>query len=364
MKTFHIAMIPGDGIGQEVIPAGQRLLEQLAQVSGQVEFAFTHFDWGADYYRKHGVMMPDDGLESLRDKDAILFGSAGDPEIPDHITLWGLRLKICQGLDQYANMRPTRILPGITAPLRHCEDEDLDWLIIRENSEGEYAGVGGRVHQGLPQETATDMSVMTRASVERILRFAFEQARLRPRKQLTVVTKSNAQRYAMVMWDEIAQEVAQEFPDVRWDKELVDATAARMVTHPRSLDTIVATNLHADILSDLAAALAGSLGIAPTGNIDPERRSPSMFEPIHGSAFDIMGKGLANPIGTFWSIVMMLEHLGEPKLAQWVMSAIEAITERPTLHTGDLGGTATMDEVTQAACEHLIQYAASKTAKP
>ncbi|TMH09874.1 MAG: tartrate dehydrogenase [Betaproteobacteria bacterium] len=353
MKTYRIATIPGDGIGKEVVPAGRVLLEALTATSSAFAFEFQNFDWGGDYFRRHGMMMPANGLDALRDKDAILFGSAGDPHIPDHITLWGLRLKICQGFDQYANVRPTRILPGIDAPLKRCRPEDLDWVIVRENSEGEYSGVGGRVHQGHAIEVATDVSMMTRVGVERILRFAFQLARSRPRRLLTVITKSNAQRHAMVMWDEIAKQVAAEFTDVTWDKELVDAATARMVNRPASLDTIVATNLHADILSDLAAALAGSLGIAPTANIDPERRYPSMFEPIHGSAFDIMGKGLANPIGTFWSVVMMLEHLGEADAAQRVMRAIESVTADPALHTRDLGGAATTADVTAAVCARL-----------
>ena len=350
MKTYQIATIPGDGIGKEVVPAGQQVLEALAKTSTSFGFAFENFDWGGDHHRAHGLMMPADGLDALRHKDAILFGSAGDPHIPDHITLWGLRLKICQGFDQYANVRPTRILPGIDGPLKRCGPGDLNWVIVRENSEGEYSGVGGRVHQGHPIEAATDVSIMTRAGVERIMRFAFKLAQSRPRKLLTVVTKSNAQRHAMVMWDEIALQISQEFPDVRWDKELVDASTARMINRPASLDTIVATNLHADILSDLAAALAGSLGIAPTANIDPERRYPSMFEPIHGSAFDIMGQGLANPVGTFWSVVMLLEHLGEHDAAQQVMAAIEQVTANPALHTRDLGGQATTAQVTQAVC--------------
>ena len=350
MKTYRIAAIPGDGIGQEVIPAGQAVLEAVARTDGGFALAFDTFGWGGDWYRAHGEMMPADGLAQLRHHDAILFGSAGDPHIPDHITLWGLRLKICQGFDQYANVRPTRILPGIDAPLKRCAPTDLDWVIVRENSEGEYAGVGGRAHQGHPIEVATDVSIMTRAGVTRIMRYAFALAHSRPRRRLTVVTKSNAQRHAMVMWDEIAVQVSKEFPDVKWDKELVDAATARMVNRPASLDTIVATNLHADILSDLAAALAGSLGIAPTGNIDPERRFPSMFEPIHGSAFDIMGMGLANPIGTFWSVVMMLEHFGEQAAARRVMTAIEQVTARPALHTRDLGGTATTADVTAAVC--------------
>jgi len=357
MKIYKIACIPGDGIGKEVIPAGQTVLEALAAKLRSFKFDFTSFDWGGDYYRQHGVMMPDKGLDELRDKDAILFGSAGDPHIPDHITLWGLRLKICQGFDQYANVRPTRILPGIDAPLKRCKSEDLNWVIVRENSEGEYAGVGGRAHQGHPIEVATDVSILTRVGVERIMRFAFRLAQSRPRKLLTVVTKSNAQRHGMVMWDEIALLISKEFPDVKWDKELVDACTARMVNRPASLDTLVATNLHADVLSDLAAALAGSLGIAPTGNIDPERRYPSMFEPIHGSAFDIMGKGLANPVGTFWSCVMMLEHLGEPAAAAVLMRVIESVTADPKLHTGDLGGKATTAQVTAAVCARIATAA-------
>ncbi len=350
MKVYRIALVPGDGIGKEVVPAGRRLLEALARTESDCQFAFEEFPWGADFYRNHGVMMPDDGLEALKAKDAILFGSAGDPAVPDHITLWGLRLKICQGLDQYANVRPARILPGIDAPLKRCGVEDLNWVMVRENTEGEYSGAGGRVHPGFPLEVAADMSVMTRAGVERIQRFAFRLAASRPRRQLTVVTKSNAQRHAMVMWDEIACEVAREFPEVAWDKEMVDAMTARMVNRPASLDTIVATNLHADILSDLAAALAGGLGLGPTANLNPERVYPSMFEPIHGSAFDIMGKGIANPIGTFWSVVLMLEHLGEAEAARRAMRAIEQATANPKLHTPDLGGSATTGEVTEAVC--------------
>ena len=361
MTTYRIATIPGDGIGKEVVPAGQKVLQALASASSSLRFEFEDFDWGGDHYRAHGVMMPDGGLDAIRDKDAILFGSAGDPHIPDHVTLWGLRLKICQGFDQYANVRPTRILPGIDAPLKRCGPDDLNWVIVRENSEGEYSGVGGRVHQGHPIEAAADVTMMTRAGVERILRFAFRLAQSRPRKHLTVVTKSNAQRHAMVMWDQIAGEVADAFPDVEWDKELVDAMTARMVNKPATLDTIVATNLHADILSDLAAALAGSLGIAPTGNIDPERRYPSMFEPIHGSAFDIMGQGLANPVGTFWSVVMLLDHLGEHDAARRVMTAIETVTADRALHTRDLGGTATTAEVTRAMCA-LLEAGAERQA--
>ena len=350
---YRIAAIPGDGIGKEVIDAGITVLQALASVDASVAFEVKRFAWGADYYLEHGVMMPAEGLQRLQAFDAILFGSAGDPRVPDHITLWGLRLAICQGMDQYANVRPTRLLPGIAGPLKGVTAADLDWVIVRENSEGEYAGAGGRVHQGFDHEVGLDVSVMTRKGVERIIRFAFELARSRPRKKLTVVTKSNAQRHAMVMWDTIAEAVAADYPDVAWDKMLVDAMTTRMVLEPASLDVIVATNLHADILSDLAAALSGSLGIAPTGNINPERSFPSMFEPIHGSAFDIMGKGIANPIGTFWSTAMLLDHLGEPEAARRLMTAIETVTGRGQVLTPDLGGTATTDDVTRAVCAVL-----------
>ncbi|HLH87043.1 MAG TPA: tartrate dehydrogenase [Xanthobacteraceae bacterium] len=353
MRTYKIAAIPGDGIGTEVVAAGVEVLNALAAREGGIAFKFDHFDWGGEYYKKHGRMMPENGRDQIRHHDAILFGSAGHPEIPDHITLWGLRLAICQPFDQYANVRPTRILPGITSPLRHVQDKELDWVIVRENSEGEYAGVGGRVHQGSPLEAATDVAMFTRAGVERVMRFAFRLARSRPRKLLTVVTKSNAQRHAMVMWDEIAAQIAREFPDVTWDKMLVDAMTMRMVMRPQSIDTVVATNLHADILSDLAAALAGSLGIAPTGNINPERTFPSMFEPIHGSAFDIMGKGIANPIGTFWSAVMLLEHIGENAAGSRLMRAIERVTADPRFHTPDLGGRARTTDVTVAVVDAI-----------
>ncbi len=348
MKHYKIAAIPGDGIGKEVIAAGVEVLTALAARAGGFSFQFDHFDWGSDYYKKHGVMMPADGRDKIKDHDAIYFGAVGMPDVPDHITLWGLRLAICQPFDQYANVRPTRVLPGITSPLRQVSGPELDWVIVRENSEGEYAGVGGRVHRDLPEEVATDVSVMTRTGVRRIMRFAFDLARSRPRKLLTVVTKSNAQRHAMVMWDEIAAEVAAEFPDVAWDKMLVDAMTMRMTMKPQSIDTVVATNLHADILSDLAAALAGSIGIAPTANLNPERKFPSMFEPIHGSAFDIMGKGIANPIGTFWTGTMLLEHIGEKPAAARLMRAIERVTADPKLHTPDLGGKATTRQVTDA----------------
>ncbi|MBO6772479.1 MAG: tartrate dehydrogenase [Thalassospira sp.] len=348
MKNYRIAAIPGDGIGKEVVAAGVEVLDVLAKRDGGFTMSFDSFDWGSDYYKKHGIMMPADGRDQIKDHDAIYFGAVGAPDVPDHVTLWGLRLAICQPFDQYANVRPTRILPGIESPLRNVKQGELDWVIVRENSEGEYAGQGGRSHVGLPEEVATEVSIFTRAGVTRIMRFAFDLARSRPRKKLTVVTKSNAQRNGMVMWDEIAKEVAAEYPDVEWDKMLVDAMTMRMTLRPETIDTIVATNLHADILSDLAAALAGSLGIAPTANLNPERNFPSMFEPIHGSAFDITGKGIANPVATFWSAVMMLDHLGEKAASDRLMRAVERVTADPSLHTPDLGGKATTRQVTDA----------------
>jgi tartrate dehydrogenase/decarboxylase/D-malate dehydrogenase len=352
MREYRIASIPADGIGPEVISAGIDVLQALEKRLGDLKFRFDHFDWGSDYYKKHGVMMPADGLDQLRPFDAIYFGAVGAPDVPDHITLWGLRLPICQGFDQYANVRPTRILPGITSPLRNAGPKQLDWVIVRENSEGEYSGHGGRAHRGMPEEVGTEVAIFTRTGVTRIMRYAFRLAQSRPRKLLTVVTKSNAQRHGMVMWDEIAAEVSREFPDVTWDKMLVDAMTTRMVLKPETIDTVVATNLHADILSDLAGALAGSLGVAPTGNIDPERRYPSMFEPIHGSAFDITGKGIANPIASFWTAAQMLDHLGEQDASARLMSAIERVTAAGHL-TPDLGGTATTRQVTEAVIDAL-----------
>jgi tartrate dehydrogenase/decarboxylase/D-malate dehydrogenase len=350
MKTYRIAAIGGDGIGPEVIAAGMEVLETLAAREKTFKLAFESFPWNSEYYLQHGHYIPEGGLLKLSGFDAIYFGAVGSTKVPDHISLWGLRLAICQGFDQYANVRPARVLPGIQSPLHH--GAGIDWVIVRENSEGEYAGNGGRTHRGFDEEVGTETAIFTRKGVERIHRFAFDLALKRPRRQLTLVTKSNAQRFGMVMWDEIFFEVARDYPKVATDRSLVDAVTTRMVLKPQSLDVLVATNLHADILSDLAAALSGSLGIGPTANLNPERRFPSMFEPIHGSAFDIMGKGVANPIAAFWSAVLMLEHLGETATAQRLMEAIEAVTAFG-VHTPDLGGRATTAEVTQAVCQFI-----------
>ena len=350
MSEYKIAAMGGDGIGPEVIAAGLEVLDAVAARDGGFKFKVEQFPWSSDYYLKHGHYIPEDGLQRLKQFDAIYFGAVGSQKVPDHISLWGLRLPIAQGFDQYANVRPARVLPGVKSLLQN--GKDIDWVIIRENSEGEYAGNGGRTHRGLPIEVGTEVAVFTRVGVERIHRFAFDLARKRPRKRLTLVTKSNAQRFGMVMWDEIFAEVSKDYPDVQVDRELVDAVTTRMVMKPHTLDVIVATNLHADILSDLAAALSGSLGIGPTANLNPERTFPSMFEPIHGSAFDITGKGVANPIATFWTAVLMLEHLGESAAAQRLMKAIETVTASG-VHTPDLGGKAKTADVTRATKEAL-----------
>jgi tartrate dehydrogenase/decarboxylase/D-malate dehydrogenase len=350
MRHHRIAAIPGDGIGPEVIAAGVEILEASAQADAGFRVVVEEFGWNSSNYLKHGYYIPEGGLERLRTFDAIFFGAVGSLEVPDHISLWGLRLPIAQGFDQYANVRPARLLPGVKSPL--SRGAAIDWVIIRENSEGEYAGHGGRAHRGLPIEVATETAIFTRSGVERIHRFAFEFARKRPRKHLTLVTKSNAQRFGLVLWDEIFHEVAREYPDVTTDRELVDAATTRMVLKPETIDVMVATNLHADILSDLAAALSGSLGIGATANLNPERTFPSMFEPIHGSAFDIVGRGIANPLATFWSAAMMLDHLGEAAAAQRLMRAIETTTGSGVL-TPDLLGQATTRDVVAAVIDAL-----------
>lgn len=354
-NTYRIASVPADGIGPEVISAGIQVLQTLSKSSGTFAFDFTHFDWSSQYYKKHGRYIPEAGLDSLKRFDAILFGAVGDKTVPDHISLWGLRLAICQPLQQFANVRPTRVLRGVSSPLSSCQPpnaKNLDWVIVRENSEGEYAGQGGRSHVSQPWEVATEVSIFTRFGVERIMRFAFELARSRPRKKLTIVSKSNAQRNGMVLWDEVSEIITKEYPDVETDKMLVDAMTCRMVLQPESIDTIVATNLHADILSDLAAALAGSIGIAPTSNLDPTRKNPSMFEPIHGSAWDIAGKGVANPIGTFWTCAEMVRWLGQGRAADILMESIENVLAAG-IRTKDLGGSNGTKDVTDAVCRDV-----------
>jgi tartrate dehydrogenase/decarboxylase / D-malate dehydrogenase len=341
MTTYDIALIPGDGVGGEVVAAGREVLDTVARTSpDDIGFDWTEYDWGSDYFAQHTQMMPEDGLDRLRAHDAIYFGAVGSANVPDHVSLWGLRLRICQGLDQWANVRPVRFLPNVPTPLRTTLPE-LDWVVIRENSEGEYAGLGGRnlSARGEGNEVAVQTSLFTEKGCERIMRYAFEVARSRPRRRLTSVTKSNAQQYGMVLWDEVFARVRKDYPDVETDSCLVDAMAARFVLHPSSLDVVVASNLNADILSDLGSALAGSLGLAASANLNPERRTPSMFEPVHGSAPDIAGLGIANPIGAIESGALMLEHFGLNDDAARLRRAVDA-TARSGVLTPDLGGTA------------------------
>lgn len=354
-REYQIAVIPGDGIGVEVTPEALRVLDRLAEQSdGRLAFAYESFPWGCQYYLDTGAMMDPDGLERLQGKDAIYFGAVGWPGVPDHVSLWGLRLAICQGFDQYACVRPVRLLPGVPSPLRNATPETIDWVVVRENSEGEYAGIGGRnlAGRGLDNEVALQTSLFTAKGCERIIRYAFELARTRKRKKVTSVTKSNAQQYAMVLWDETFDRVRADYPDVETEQWLVDAMAARFVLRPETLEVVVGSNLFGDILSDLGSAIGGSLGIAASANIDPERRHPSMFEPVHGSAPDIAGKGIANPIAAIWTAALMLEHLGLPAEANKVMAALASTTAAGVV-TPDLGGTATTREVGDAVLSHL-----------
>ncbi len=332
-----IAVIPGDGIGQEVIPAGIAAIEAAARGSN-VSFTFTPLPWGCDYYTRHGRMMDADGFERLAKFDAIYLGAIGAPTVPDHIAVWDLLLPLRQRFQQYVNLRPMRLLPGLASPLANRGPADIDMVCVRENTEGEYAGLGGRVHVGTPHEVAEQTGLFTRHGIERILRYSFEVAMKRPRRMLASATKSNAMRHSMVLWDEIAERVRQDYPAVEYRKYHVDAIAARMVTHPGSLDVIVASNLFGDILTDIGSAISGSLGIAPGANINPERQYPSMFEPIHGSAPDIMGKGVANPIGAIWAAAMMLDHLGHRDLHDRIVGAIERVIASGKNRTPDLGG--------------------------
>ncbi|MFJ2469498.1 tartrate dehydrogenase [Glutamicibacter sp. NPDC087583] len=349
-RVFKIASIPADGVGKEVVAAGRTVLEAVAsQSNGKFAFDWTEFDWGCEYYAKHGVMMAPDGLETLKDFDSIYFGAVGWENVPDHVSLWGLRLNITQNFDQWANIRPVKFLPGVTSPLRKADDTELDWIVVRENSEGEYAGLGGRnlSGRGPGNEIALQTALFSEKGCERIIRFAFELARTRTVKKVSSVTKSNAQQYGMVLWDETFERVAQEFPDVRTESVLVDAMSAKFILNPEDLSVVVASNLNADILSDLGSALAGSLGLAASANLNPERRFPSMFEPVHGTAPDIAGQGICNPIGAIASAALMLEHFGLEAEARQVEGAIEAATAAGQL-TRDIGGTADTETVTDA----------------
>ncbi len=353
-KAFRIAVIPGDGIGREVVPQGLRVLDRLAERSnGELSFSYEHFPWGSEYYLRSGSMVEPGGVERLKEFDAIYFGAVGWPGVPDHVSLWGLRLAICQGFDQYACIRPIRLLPGVESPLRYAGERTFDWVVVRENSEGEYSGSGGRnfAGRGPGGEVAVQSAIFTERGCERIIRYAFELARTRRRK-VTSVTKSNAQQYAMTLWDDTFARVARDYPDVATESWLVDAMAARFVLRPETLDVVVASNLFGDILSDLGSALAGSMGVAASANLDPERRFPSMFEPVHGSAPDIAGQGIANPIAAIWTVALMLEHLGLGDEAGQVMRAIENATGAGQF-TPDLGGTLTTIQAGDAILAQL-----------
>lgn len=352
-NKYRIAILPGDGIGKEVMPEGVKILQAVEELTGSFHLQFEDFAWGSDYYLKTGKMMPEDALKILADFDAIYFGAIGLPgEIPDHITLWEFILPLRQGFDQYVNYRPSKLLPGLCSPLRDKNPQDIDFVVIRENTEGEYSGAGGRTHTHTEQEVAVQTSIFTRFGTERIMRFAFELSRKR-RKKLTSATKSNACQYSMVFWDEVFEQIKISYPDVNTEKWHVDALAARFVTRPETLDVVVASNLFGDILSDLGGALQGSLGLAPSGNLNPEKKYPSLFEPVHGSAPDIMGKGIANPIATIWAGSLMLDFLGEPEAAGLIMQAIEQTVQNGAILTPDLGGEATTSQVGEAVCMQI-----------
>ena len=347
MTTHRIAVIAGDGIGKEVIPAGIAVLKAAAAGRKDVSLEFTELPWGCEYFAQYQRMLPDDGLATLAGFDAIYLGAIGAPSVPDRVTA-ELLLRIRQRFDQYVNLRPMRLLAGLKSPLADRGPADIDMVCVRENSEGEYSNVGGRVRIGTPHEVAQQTGVFTRNGIERILRYGFEVAAKRPRRLLASATKSNALTFSMVLWDEVAEIVRKDYPTVQYQKYHVDALAARMVTHPQTIDVIVASNMFGDILTDIGSAISGSLGIAPGANIDPERRYPSMFEPIHGSAPDIAGKGIANPIGAIWAGALMLDHLGHRDLHDRVVGAIERVVAGGKVRTPDLGGTATTAEMAAA----------------
>jgi tartrate dehydrogenase/decarboxylase / D-malate dehydrogenase len=354
-KIVKIAAIPADGVGKEVVAAGRKVLDTLAaQSQGRFAFEWTEFPWGCEYYEQTGRMMAADGLQTLQAFDAIYFGAVGWPGVPDHVSLWGLRLAITQNFDQWANIRPVKFLPGVVSPLRKADDYELDWVVVRENSEGEYAGLGGRnlSGRGVGNEVALQTALFTEKGCERIIRFAFDLARKRRVKKVSSVTKSNAQQFGMVLWDEVFARVAGDYPDVQTESVLVDAMSAKFILHPEDLSVVVASNLNADILSDLGSALAGSLGVAASANLNPEGRFPSMFEPVHGSAPDIAGQGISNPIGAIASAALMLEHFGLDVEARRVEAAIETATGSGVL-TRDIGGSATTDEMTDAVIAAL-----------
>ena len=351
MKTFHIAVIPGDGIGREVVPEGIRVLDTAGRIFG-FELDWNAFDWSCDSYVNTGRMMPADGLEQLARFDAIFLGAVGRPDVPDHLSLWGLLIPIRRGFHQYVNLRPVRLLDGIECPLKNWRTGQIDFTIVRENNEGEYSNIGGRIYEGTEDETVVQQTVFTRRGVNRVLRFAFELARKRG-KHLTSATKSNGIMHTMPFWDECFQAIAKEYPDVRTDRYHIDILTAHFVRHPDWFDVVVGSNLFGDILSDLGPALTGGIGIAPSANLNPERKYPSMFEPVHGSAPDIAGKGVANPIGQVWSGALMLRQLGAEEAADAVEKAISIVLAESKIRTADIGGTASTEEMGEAIARKI-----------
>jgi len=352
MKEISLAVIPGDGIGKETVAAGRKVLDVAAEVHGGFRFRYEPFDWSCEYFTKHGRMMPENGLDLLRPHDAIFLGAVGYPGVPDHVSLWGLLLPIRRTFQQYINLRPVKLLPGIRTPLANRKPEEIDFLVVRENNEGEYSNMGGRLYQGQPQEVAVQNTIFTRFGVERVIRYAFELARKTGRKRVSSATKSNGINYVFPFWDDVFSAVSKEYPDIQADQFHIDALCARFVTHPQHFDVVVGSNLFGDILTDLGPAIAGSIGIAPSANLNPERKYPSMFEPVHGSAPDIAGKGIANPMGQIWCAAMMLEHLGFPESGDLLMKVLKETIAGGTC-TPDVGGKANTVQVTDAICDRL-----------
>ncbi|MDF2681775.1 MAG: tartrate dehydrogenase [Brevibacillus sp.] len=358
MRHYSIALIPGDGIGVDVIREGKKVLDTVCELDGGITLDYQNFEWSCEYYAKHGKMMPDNGLTILKDFDSIYLGAVGYPGVPDHVSLWGLLLPIRRAFQQYINIRPVKLLRGIKSPLAGRGRDDLDFIVIRENNEGEYSSIGGRIYEGTSQDMAIQNSVFTRQGVEKVLRYAFRLAQEKgKRSRLTAATKSNGINHTMPFWDEYVQKINLEYPDIDTSIVHIDALCAFFVTKPDAFDVVVASNLFGDILTDLGAAIVGGLGIAPSANINPEKNYPSMFEPVHGSAPDIAGKGIANPIAAIWCASMMLEHLGEQRLADAVMHAVEDVLEEGRVVTPDLGGQATTSEVGEYICKKLKVHA-------
>ena len=356
MKRFDIAVIPGDGIGREVVPAGCTILDTVADVHGGFRLRYKSYPWSCAWYLKHGKMMPDDGLQRIGDSDAIYLGAVGFPGVADHISLWGLLIPIRRGFQQYACVRPVKLLPGVRSPLAGRGPQDIDFIVVRENNEGEYSSMGGRIYSDTPHEVVTQLNLFTRRGTERIIRYAFNLARRKKRRKVTSATKSNGIIFSMPFWDEVFWQVAKDYPGIAAEQMHIDALSARFVTHPQNFGVVVGSNLFGDILTDLGAAIAGSIGIGASANLNPEKKFPSMFEPVHGSAPDIVGKGIANPLGQVWSGALMLEHLGIPAAANLVVKAMSSVLASG-VKTPDLGGRASTRQVTAAVAKEIRRFA-------